>query len=317
MSSVPGAAGAQAVTTAAGLVGAHVRGQGGIAAALSRARQLGAGVAQTFVGSPRTWRAGRMPSEQDVEAATAQGGPALFVHASYLVNLASPDPGIWARSVERLSSEIRAAGAVGASGVVLHAGSHRGDPLGGWRERLVDGLRRAMDVSERPSPVLLENTAGAGDTVGRSFAELAVLLERAGPSAGMGVCIDSQHLFAGGVRFDTEEAVEALLAELDATVGLGAVRLLHCNDSSVPFDSRRDRHENLGDGQIGTDALGLLLGHPALASVPVVLEVPGAGDGPGPGDLDAARAMVAAGARRWARRRGWRQWPPRVVGRPG
>ena len=159
-------------------------------------------------------------------------------------------------------------------------------------------MERALDsvgIQDEPCPILLENAAGAGDTVGRSFEELATVIEAAGGDERLGVCLDTQHLWASGVAFGTVEAADDLVGLVEDTVGLERLRCLHLNDSKVEFGANRDRHENIGDGTIGAEALAALLGHPSLQGLPAVLEVPGEGDGPRAEDVVAARAAWEQG----------------------
>jgi deoxyribonuclease-4 len=146
----------------------------------------------------------------------------------------------------------------------------------------------------------VENAAGAGGTVGRSFDEVAAILEAAGAGGALGVCLDTQHLWASGVPFGTVAESDDTLDAFDRAVGLAQLRCLHVNDSKVAFGANRDRHENLGDGTIGLEGLGAFLSHPALADCDAVLEVPGAGDGPRAEDLAAAHRALELGRSRRA-----------------
>ncbi len=190
--------------------------------------------------------------------------------------------------------------------MVLHIGSHRGsgfeNVLPGTAASLMevlDGCSGSGDLSGSGDPahcpILLENAAGTGDTVGRTFEELALVIEAAGNDQRLGVCLDTQHLWASGVTFGTVADADALVGAIEATVGLDRLRCMHLNDSKVPFGANRDRHENIGKGTIGSEALGALLGHPALQGLPAILEVPGAGDGPRAEDIEAARQIWRAG----------------------
>jgi deoxyribonuclease-4 len=183
---------------------------------------------------------------------------------------------------------------------VLHPGSHRGvDTRSATRRiaaRIVEALEDAAAASGALCDVYLENTAGAGGTVGRSFEELAEIISEAGHDERIGICIDTQHLWASGVRYETAAEADAVIGSLAAAVGMARVRCLHLNDSKVPFGSNRDRHENLGKGTIGARPLRALLGHPDLQDLPAILEVPGeSGIGPGAADLRTARALHATG----------------------
>ncbi|MCU1489540.1 MAG: apurinic endonuclease Apn1 [Acidimicrobiaceae bacterium] len=258
---------------------------------------------QIFTQSPRMWRSPSHPAEvlaaYRATQATHPSVRATFCHATYLINLAS-DGEIGERSRRCLVENLVAATAIGAKGLVLHVGSHRGAGLDGCLAGIGAALREALEATEgrlgEPAcPLLLENAAGTGGTVGRSFEELALLLEAAGGDQRLGVCLDTQHLFASGVPFGTIEEADAALAALDAAVGLERLACLHLNDSKVPFGANRDRHENLGEGEIGEHTLSCLLGHPALARLPALLEVPGSGDGPRVEDVAVARRVIAEG----------------------
>lgn len=278
------------------LVGAHVSAAGGVAQAEQRAREMGAAVAQIFSGSPRGWQAGR-PTTADCEAARAADAVPLVLHASYLINLASSDAELARRSTTRLAADLAAGAQLAALGVVLHPGSHRGAGLEAVLSPLVDRLRAALDTVEGKVPLLLENTAGAGGTIARSLEEWARLRDAIDRPGGVGVCLDTQHLWASGLTWSDEETTDRLVRAIVATVGPPAV--VHLNDSAVAAASARDRHANLDSGTIGAELLGLLVGHPALAEALVVLEVPGDGHGPRSDDVTAARAAVVRGRARW------------------
>ena len=265
------------------LFGAQVRQAGGLLAALRRAEAMGAQVMQVFAQSPRQWRHPEAGLER--AAAFAEAWPASAVvrpvvcHAPYLINLGTADPVMYERSRACLAENVRAAAAMGASGLVLHLGSHLGAGLDARLQGVADGLRSALDGVD--CRLLLENTAGAGGTIGRSFAELARIVERAGGDPRLGVCLDTQHAWAAGMSFETVDAADALVEEIDGTVGLERLACLHVNDSKVPKGAGLDRHENPGQGTIGRAAFRALLGHPRIQDLPAVLEVPGT-DNQGP-----------------------------------
>ena len=284
------------------LIGAHVRAGKGLVPALEHGAEIGADAVQIFTQSPRMWKPSQYGEEvlDGYRAAQAEHPSvrSTFCHATYLINLASPDPELAAKSRSCLTANLHTADGMGAEGLVLHIGSHRGSgfdvALPAVAEALVGSLDE-VDADVEGCPILLENAAGAGDTVGRSFEELAQVIEAAGGDERLGVCLDTQHLWASGVPFGSVEEADALVALIDGTVGLERLRCMHLNDSKVAFGANKDRHENLGEGTIGPDALAALLGHPALQDVPAILEVPGEGDGPRAGDVEAARAILAEG----------------------
>jgi deoxyribonuclease-4 len=170
--------------------------------------------------------------------------------------------------------------------------------LEGCVARVVDALLEALDSQPGGAcPILLENAAGTGGTVGRSFDELATLLDAAGTghAARLGVCLDTQHLWASGISYSSVEEADRVVADFDAVIGLERLRCLHLNDSGVECGANRDRHANVGDGTIGAWALGMLISHPALVGLPAILEVPGDGHGARAADIVAARRALQLG----------------------
>ena len=262
------------------LFGAHC--SGGVKKALDNAVEMGAEAVQLFVQSPRTWR---FPEHDpaDLEAfrskREAAGLPAL-VHALYLVNLAAPDDAIYAKSVDTMRATVDAACAIEADGVILHIGSHLGAGFETGLARVVPALEQVLDRCNERTWLLMENSAGAGGTMGRSIDELVAIFDALGRHERLGVCLDSCHLFVSGVDVTNASTWNALLEDLDARIGLDRLRALHANDAKAPLGSNRDRHDNIGEGLIG-EGLGVFLAHPKLQDLPVVLEVPGA-DGKGP-----------------------------------
>jgi deoxyribonuclease-4 len=278
-----------------------VRAGKGLVPALQHGDEIGAEVVQIFTQSPRMWKPSQYSSEVLDAYRQAQSDnsvTATFCHATYLINLASPDPELTAKSRACLSSNLATAEGVGADGLVLHIGSHRGSGFETALPGIADGLIEALDsvdASSAPCPILLENAAGAGDTVGRSFEELAAVIVAAGDDDRLGVCVDTQHLWASGIPFGTIHDADAVVELVARTVGLDRLRCMHLNDSKVPFGANRDRHENIGDGTIGADGLSALLGHPDLQGLPAILEVPGDGDGPRTEDVATAREVWSKG----------------------
>jgi deoxyribonuclease IV len=293
-------------------IGAHVKAGKGLVSALEHGAAIGAEVVQIHTQSPRMWRGSRHSPEQLWAYRDAQFHhppvAATFCHATYLINLATPDAELTRKSRASLAANLATAQAIGSDGLVLHLGSHRGSGFEAARPKVAEALIEALDVvdasravedSEPSCPILLENTAGAGDTIGRSFDELAQVIEAAGADERLGVCLDTQHLWASGVSFVTMEESEALVRVVDSTVGLSRLRCLHLNDSKVDFGANRDRHQNIGEGTIGADGLATLLGHPSLQGLPAILEVPGDGSGPRAEDIETARKVWEAGLALW------------------
>ena len=262
------------------LFGAHC--SGGIKKALDNAAGMDADCVQLFVQSPRAWR---FPDHdpKDLEAFRAKREeldmPAL-VHSLYLVNLAAPDDEIYKKSVDTMRSTMDAACAIDADAVVFHVGSHLGAGFEAGLKRAVPALAQVLERCTERTWLLMENSAGAGGTIGRSIDELAVLFEALGRHERLGICLDSCHLYVSGIDVTDEVAWSACLQEVDERIGLDRLRMLHANDAKAPLGSNRDRHDNIGDGLMG-EGMGVFLGHPHVQELPVVLEVPGA-DGHGP-----------------------------------
>jgi deoxyribonuclease-4 len=278
------------------LFGAHC--SGGVKKALDNAVEMGADAVQLFVQSPRTWR---FPEHDpaDLEAfrskREAAGLPAL-VHALYLVNLAAPDDAIYAKSVDTMRATVDAACAIDADGVILHIGSHLGAGFETGLARVVPALEQVLDRCNERTWLLMENSAGAGGTMGRSIDELVAIFNALGRHERLGVCLDSCHLFVSGVDVTDAPTWDALLEDLDARIGLDRLRALHANDAKAPLGSNRDRHDNIGEGLIG-EGLGVFLAHPKVQGLPVVLEVPGAdGKGPNADEIRKLRELHARAA---------------------
>jgi deoxyribonuclease-4 len=202
------------------------------------------------------------------------------VHGLYLVNLAAPDDEIYRKSVDTMRSTVDAACALDADAVVFHVGSHLGAGFETGLERAVPAIEQVLERCSERTWLLMENSAGAGGTIGRSVDELAILFDALGRHERLGICLDSCHLYVSGVDVTDEQAWDGLLREVDERIGLDRLRVLHANDAKAPLGSNRDRHDNIGDGLMG-EGIGVFLAHPKVQGLPVVLEVPGA-DGHGP-----------------------------------
>ncbi len=274
------------------LIGAHVSPAGGLAKAIERGLERGCRAIQIFNQSPRQWKP-TVYRDEDVgafrEAMAASPIDAVLIHAIYLANCASEDPDIRAKSLTTLTHSLRVGQQIGACGVVLHPGSAKTGDAQAAIARAGETVREALDESEG-CPLHLENTAGTGGTLGRSTDELAALLEAAGGGDRLGLCLDSCHLFASGYDIRTGAGVDELIGEIEQKVGLERLGSLHLNDSQTPVGSNRDRHANIGDGDIGEDGCAAFLAAPAFAELPCVLETPGEKRS-GPGREEVALAV--------------------------
>jgi deoxyribonuclease IV len=282
------------------LIGAHVSPAGGLPKAIERGVERGCEAIQIFNQSPRMWRPS-VYSEEDIaafrEAMAASEIDAVLIHAVYLLNCASDDPDIRAKSLASLTHSLRVGQAIGAAAVVLHPGSAKTGDVGEAIARASQTIAEALAESEG-CELHLENTAGTGGTLGRSFDELAQLLEQAGAPERIGVCLDSCHLLASGYEIRSASAMARTLRECARKLGRGRVRSLHLNDSQTPLGSNRDRHANLGAGELGEQGCSAFLAGAGLQRLPCVLETPGENrEGPSRAEVAIARKLHQRGMR--------------------
>jgi deoxyribonuclease-4 len=286
------------------LLGAHVSTGGGLTAAYQRAAERGCEAMQIWGQSPRQWAPGKpRPDEEQDFRALLEHGPvrAVVIHAIYLINAASTDAALREKSLASLVHALRLGDRIGASGVVLHPGSAKGEPNEEALPRVAEVLREALDGSE-DCPLLLENTAGAGDTLGRSFEELAALIELCDGRRRIGVCLDSCHLLASGFDIATADKLAAVIDSCEQAVGEGRVRCLHVNDSQTPLGSNRDRHAPPGDGELGARGCSAFITEPRFEGLPGIFEGPGrSGKAAEKEDVDRLKELRRSG--RAARRR--------------
>ncbi len=261
------------------LIGAHVSPSGGPAKAVERGEERACRSIQIFNQNPRQWK-GRVYTDEEVaayhEAMKGSVVEELVIHAVYLLNCASEDPEIRDKSLASLIVALNAGAQLKAKGVVLHPGSalKNGGSVEEALKRAGKVIKEALAESEQ-CPLLLEDTAGAGGTLGRSFEELATMIEVAGGGKRLGVCLDSCHLFASGYDVRTRESLGTVIDEFDKVVGIERLRALHVNDSMTGLGSNRDRHTNLGDGEIGVEGMIAFLSEPRFEGLPVIFEGPG------------------------------------------
>jgi deoxyribonuclease-4 len=279
------------------LIGAHVSPAGGLYKAIERGAERGCTAIQIFNQSPRMWRPTAY-GEEDFAAFREAIGPspvkAVLIHAVYLLNCATEDPDIRAKSLASLTHSLRVGDAIGASGVVLHPGSAKtGDPAKAVA-RAGEVIAEALAESEA-CELHLENTAGAGGTLGRSLQELADLVQAGGADRRLGVCLDSCHLLASGYDIRTAAGMDRVVREARKLIGPGRIRSLHLNDSQTPLGSNRDRHADIGEGELGREGCAAFLSAPGLQRLACVLETPG------PNREGPTREEVAAAAelRQW------------------
>jgi deoxyribonuclease IV len=259
------------------LIGAHVSPAGGLAKAIERGVERSCRAIQIFNQSPRMWKPTVYPEEDVLAFREARAGSpieAVVIHAVYLVNCASDDLEIRAKSLNSLIHSLRVGTRIGACGVILHPGSAKTGDVPSAIARAGETIREALAESEQ-CPVHLENTAGAGGTLGRSVDELAELVEAAGGSERVGICLDSCHLFASGYDIRNAAGMDELLREVSAKIGLQRLGSLHLNDSMTALGANRDRHANIGEGELGEDGCAAFLATPAFRELACLLETPG------------------------------------------
>jgi deoxyribonuclease IV len=256
------------------LIGGHVSTAGGLVKAHERGVEFGCESLQIFNQSPRMWRPTQWKQDDiDEFRERMSAGPirSVVIHAVYLINVGSKDKEIRRKSLNSLAHALRVGDAIGAGGVVFHPGSTVGEPLEESIERVGDAIRHVLGESER-CPLLLEDTAGAGGTIGRDFHELARLIELGGGGKRLGICLDCCHMFASGYDISTADKLAGVVDDCGSIVGLERLQCLHVNDSAVALGSNRDRHAKMAEGELGTRGLSAFLSEPRFEGLPAVLE---------------------------------------------
>lgn len=264
-------------------VGAHMSISGGLERAFERIRHIGGTALQIFSRNQRQWKMPPLDADTlDFFARQwASWGPyPVFVHDSYLINLAGTDPAKAKRSVDGFAAELARAEALGVSGLVTHPGSHLGAGVARGLATYVQNLDRAFEQSGTSQvPVLLETTAGQGTNLGSRFEELAAILEGSAYTNRLGVCFDTCHVFAAGYDLTTPAGHEATFEKLDKLIGLDRIGCFHMNDSAFPCGSKRDRHAHVGQGYIGVEGFSRIMRDARFLKVPMILETPKDQDG--------------------------------------
>ena len=282
------------------LFGAHVSSAGGISNAIDHIEEIGGNAVQVFTQSPRMWKPTRH-SDEEVERFRARRQEAkvgaVLCHALYLVNLASRDREIRKKSRVALRATMETARAIDADAVVFHVGSHLGYGFRDALRAVRPALAALLELTTDRLWLCMENTAGAGGTIGRDVAELAAICDALDGHRRLGVCIDSCHWWASGIDVTDRDALDGALREVDERLGLERLRCLHVNDAAVALGANRDRHEVVAEGVIG-NGLATFLGHPAFRDLPAVLETSPKG-GLTTNDVDELRRLHRLGERRW------------------
>jgi len=265
------------------IIGAHVSTAGGLYTACERAHMIGAQSIQIFGSSPRAWQA-KMPTEEECKKFKTErekySVSHVFLHAAYLVNLASGNSDIFLNSKQSLIDHLTIAEMIGADGLIFHIGSSKGITRKNALSQEIDAMKEIINRVPGKAKLIMENTAGGGDKIGDSLQEMGELYKKT-KSKRLGVCFDTAHAFeAGWVESYTKNSVKKLFDEFDREIGIENLCAIHANDSMTDSGSHHDRHENIGEGKIGEEGFRGLFSDVRLHSIPWILEVPGIGDGP-------------------------------------
>lgn len=266
------------------VIGAHVKTAGGVQNAFKNAEEIGAKCIQIFGASPRQWKTS-LPLEETVQEflkeKSRSGISQVFLHASYLVNLATPDDELYEKSINNLSTHLQIANLLEAEGLIFHLGSFKNSTKPEAYKRQVKGMLKTLENAPGKANLIMENSSGGGNKLGTTIEGIGEMF-RAADNPRIKVCIDTAHSFGAGLlETFTPKELKAFTEKCDKAFGLENLTVLHINDSKVPFDSKKDRHENLGQGLIGLQAFKNLAQTPHLKDLPWLLEVPGLeGDGP-------------------------------------
>ena len=286
-------------------VGVHTSIAGALENAAHHASEIGCDTFQMFSANPRGWRApDPTPAEYEAfrAARQAHGLSPVVIHDNYLINLASSDALIRERSIAAFRREIERALALGADFLVTHPGSAKGaEPTAAIAVCVESLLQAAAGLKLDALTVLIENTAGQGTAIGRTFEEVAEIIAGAEKHLPVGACIDTAHSFEAGYAIHTVEGLAAAVKQLDSTIGITKVQVIHANDSKTAFESHADRHEHIGKGQIGAEAFARIVRHPKLKNIPFICETPV--DKPGDDEWNLRTMRTLAGVPAHGKRR--------------
>lgn len=279
-------------------VGAHVSAAISLDLSLDRTQEMGAQCTQIFISPPQQWLQTKHGGEEILRYKQKKEQTSIgpnFIHATYLVNLATQNPEHLQKSIDRLTYALNMAGELGVEGVIFHTGSHGGvgfdQVLGQITKALSDVLKNSPKTPKLPN-LILENSAGAGGSIGSKFSELGQILKQVG-SERVKVCLDTCHLFAADYNIKSADNLQKTLEEFDQEVGLKNLSVIHGNDTKFDISSGKDRHENIGDGFIGKEGFKNIINHPSLKDIPFILEVPGfSGSGPDKENIDILKSLV-------------------------
>lgn len=276
-------------------IGAHVSTAGGLYKAIENARVIGAETIQIFGASPRKWDA-PSPKAEDIkkykELLKESGIGPVYLHASYLVNLASPDEELREKSVKNLIGHLSIAELIGAAGLIFHIGSGKEAPRDKALKYVAEGMVKVLNKVRGNTALVVENSAGGGQKLGGTASEIKLILKQIKSSRAK-VCFDTAHAYeAGIIESYSPYNIKKLFDEWDSEIGIKNIVALHINDSKTAFNSRNDKHENIGDGYIGIEGFKNLAKENRLTDKPWILEVPGfGGEGPDKKNIDILKSL--------------------------
>lgn len=275
-------------------IGAHVSAAGGLDLAFGRAAEIGAECFQIFLAAPQRWMDPEIKPEvieKFKKNFTETGIGPNFVHGSYLINLGAESKEHLDKSINWLRYGMNSCGKLGIQGVVFHLGSHRGVGFEGVKKQVTEAIKTIVSKAPEDVQLILETSAGAGGNIGGTFEELAELIRGADDSR-VKVCLDTAHVFASGMDLRKSDDVEQTMKKFDEVIGLKKLVVIHANDSKAEFDTKKDRHENIGKGFIGIDGFGNILASKYTQDIPLILEVPGFADtGPDKASVDILKSI--------------------------
>lgn len=260
------------------LLGVHVSGCGKIYEALECAHALGCNTMQIFSRNPQRWR-DRFLEPGDIEEFRKRQEKLkikpIFIHIPYLINLASPNPRLYKGSIEAYIEDILEAEAMKADYIVTHMGSHKETSEEAGLKRLVEALNTIINKTRNCKVgILMENTAGSGSWLGYKFNHQEIIFEGIKQKERIGLCFDTAHAYLAGYDIATKDGLEATLDEINRSVGLKLVKLIHLNDAKGKLGTKHDRHDHIGKGSIGLEGMKRIVNHPKLRDLPFILETP-------------------------------------------
>lgn len=276
-------------------LGFHISIAGGLSRVIPRALKTGCETIQFFSRNPRAWKDSSLNPEEIKKFQDALFQTPifpLFLHTPYLLNLASTDEELYARSINYLSEELQQAERLGAQFVIVHGGNK----LKIEETEAVANVARAINAAfarvSNSVKLLLENTAGQGTEIGYKFYQFQLILNQVEHRDRIGICLDTAHAFTAGYYLSTAKGLGQMLDEFDALIGLNKLTLLHLNDSKTPFDSRKDRHWHIGQGEIGLSGFSTIINHPAFSHLPGIIETPRKSDADDIRNMKVMRSLI-------------------------